>query len=148
MSLEWIAEQPAQWDKDKARIVGSAPAGTFDARYTTLRIGEMAPGEWWRVEDRGRVVGYGWLDVSWGDADILIATDVEARKHGIGTFILGELDREASRRGLNYLSNIVPPTHPQRDDVSRWFEKRGFAIVEDGRLARAVRRVTIPPGAS
>jgi GNAT superfamily N-acetyltransferase len=144
-SLECIAEHSPVWDEDKARIVGGAPAGIFDTHYATLALGEMVPGEWWRAEDRGSVVGYGWLDVSWGNADLLIATDVEARGRGVGTFILNELDREVSLRGLNYLCNVVRPTHPEREEVSRWFVKRGFAIVEDGRLARAVRRVSVPP---
>ena len=79
MTLRWIRETPAHWDANKARIVGGAPPGIFDTRYKTCKIGELVPGEWWRVEDDAAVVGYGWLDVVWGDAEILLATDPSAQ---------------------------------------------------------------------
>ena len=139
MSLEWIHEgQPAHWDDAKARIVGAAGAGIFDARYGELSSGQLIPGEWWRVEDDGRVVGYGWLDIVWGDAEIQLATDTESRGKGVGAFTLQHLESEAARRGLGRVYNIVRPTHPDRDDVSAWLSKRGFEGNEDGTLFRAV----------
>jgi N-acetylglutamate synthase-like GNAT family acetyltransferase len=138
--MRWIAESPATWDADKARIVGAAPAGTFDSRYAQAKLGELVPGEWWRVELDGRTVGYGWLDVIWGDAEILLATDIELRKRGIGTFILGQLENEARARGLNYLYNVVRATHPEGDAVAAWLVRRGFTPSVDGRLLRAVVR--------
>ncbi|HEY8432163.1 MAG TPA: GNAT family N-acetyltransferase [Sandaracinaceae bacterium] len=140
MTLAWIPESPAIWDEGKRRIVGGAPPGVFDSRYAALPLGALVPGEWWRVEDQGRTVGYGWLDVNWGDAEILLATDVEARGRGVGSFILSKLEAEAAARGLNYLTNVVRPTHPDAERVTAWLTARGFTPSVDGRLLRAVVR--------
>ena len=72
--LSWSKEESPRWDADKKRIVGSMPKGVFDVRYAELAEGDVVPGEWWRVEDDGAVVGFGWLDIVWGDAEILLAT--------------------------------------------------------------------------
>ena len=80
MALKWIHENPAIWDAGKARIVGRAPKGVFDSRYAKSNVGDLVPGEWWRVEDEGRTIGYGWIDVNWGDAEILLCTEPEARE--------------------------------------------------------------------
>lgn len=138
MSLEWIRERVAVWDADKLGIVGEAPTGTFDRRYRELTQGDVVPGEWWRVESDGNVVGYGWLDAVWGDAEILLATASGAEGKGVGSFIVDHLKHEAKRRGLNYLYNIVRPTHPNAAETTAWLEKRGFKAAEDGTLlARA-----------
>src|SRR5687768_9850876 len=99
MTLSWIHESPAKWDAGKARLVGRAPRGTFDARYEHAHEGDLVPGEWWRVEEDGRTIGYGWLDVNWGEAEILLATDPEVRGRGVGTYILLNLEAEAHARG-------------------------------------------------
>ena len=138
MTLTWHKETTPRWDRDKARIVGGEAAGTFDVRYADLKDGALVPGTWWRVEDDGRVVGYGWLDVVWGDAEILLATDPEARGRGVGTFTLGELEKEARVLGLRRLYNIVRPTHPSGEAVTGFLVKRGFVASEDGSLFKAV----------
>lgn len=141
MALTWTHETPAHWNADKARLVGEAPAGTFDSRYRALKPGALAPGEWWRVEDGGAVVGYGWMDVgSFGDAEILLATDPKRTRKGVGTFILEHLDAEARARGLSYLTNVVRPTHPTPKETALFLEKRGFVSQDDGRLVRPVKR--------
>jgi ribosomal protein S18 acetylase RimI-like enzyme len=140
MTLRWIRESPSYWDAGKTRIVGGAPPGIFDTRYRACPEGQLVPAEWWHVEDAGRVVGYGWLDVVWGDAEILLATDPEAQHKGVGSFILTQLEAEARARGLSYLYNIVRPTHPRRAEVIAWLEKRGFHAAEDGRLLRDIGR--------
>jgi N-acetylglutamate synthase-like GNAT family acetyltransferase len=140
MSLRWIHESPAYWDASKARIVGGAPPGVFDSRYRALTEGRIVSDDWWRVEDEGRVVGYGWLDVVWGDAEILLAVAPDAHGRGVGAFILDRLDDEARTRGLGYLYNLVRTTHPHAAEVTRWLEKHGFQPEEDGRLLRAVKR--------
>jgi N-acetylglutamate synthase-like GNAT family acetyltransferase len=137
MSRSWNHESPARWDANKARIVGGARAGIFDGRYQQCKEGDLVPGEWWRVEEDGRVVGYGWIDVNWGDAEILLATANEAQGQGIGALILDRLGEEASARGLNYMYNIVRPTHPDGEKITAWLKKRGFSAFEDGRLLRA-----------
>ena len=140
MKLEWIQEESAKWDDEKQRIIGDAPAGTFDRRYGECRKGDLIPGEWWRVEADGRTAGYGWLDLVWGDAEILLATDPEHRGEGIGTFILDRIEAEARHQGVNYVYNTVRPTHPDREAVSAWLQKRGFKPSEDGSLLRATTR--------
>ncbi len=140
MSLSWIREPSPHWDDGKARIIGGAPEGVFDRRYKTPALGDSIPSDWWRVEDDGRTVGYGWLDVEWGDAEILLATDPEHRGRGVGTFVLEHLEHEAKERGLNYVYNTVRPTHPDREALTAWLQKRGFEPSEDGSLLRGVAR--------
>ena len=140
MPFTWIREPSACWDANKQRIIAGARPGVFDTRYRECCHGDPVPGDWWRVEDAqaDRVVGYGWLDVVWGDAEILLATDPELRGRGIGSFILSQLDREASLRGLGYIYNTVRPTHPDEHAVKAWLTSRGFQEKEDGRLVRRV----------
>jgi N-acetylglutamate synthase-like GNAT family acetyltransferase len=137
MALTWIRERAAVWDGDKQRIVGEA-RGIFDARYRELAPGALVPGEWWRVEDGKQVVGFGWLEVVWGDAEVLFAVAPDAREKGVGRFIVERLGEEARARGLRYLYNTVRPTHPERDAVTAWLVKRGFKLAEDGSLRAQV----------
>jgi GNAT superfamily N-acetyltransferase len=134
MSLEWIHENPPYWDGAKAGIVGSAPPGIFE--LSDYADGDMLPGEWWRVEQDGSVLGYGWMDTTWGDAEILLAVDPSAQRKGVGGFILDRLDEEAASRGLNYLYNQVRESHPDPEGITKWLEKRGFATSHDDRLLR------------
>jgi GNAT superfamily N-acetyltransferase len=140
MSLKWIRESPAHWDGDKARVVGGAKAGIFPKAYTQHREGEVLPSEWWHVEDEGDIVAYGWMDVTWGDAEILLVVEPEARGKGVGTFILDHLEGEAWSRGIRYLYNVVPDRHPDHHAVKAWLESRRFNASEDGKLLRAVVR--------
>ncbi len=139
-ALAWVRERAPVWDEPKRRIVGGAPRGTFDARYGELAPGAPVPGEWWRVERDGRVVGYGWLEVVWGDAEVLLATDPAARASGVGRFALARLEDEARARGLRYVYNVVRSTHPEAAAVTAWLVRRGFVAREDGSLVRAVAR--------
>lgn len=140
MGLKWIHESPPYWDADKARIVGEAGEGIFDPELTRQPKGTVLPNDWWRVEDDGRPVGYGWMDVTWGDAEILLAVEPQSRGKGVGTFILDGLEREARERELHYLYNVVRPTHPLEQEVTRWLEQRRFYSSEDGKLLRSVVR--------
>lgn len=140
MGLRWLRDAPPYWDADKARIVGDVPAGVFGGAFARHREGDLLPNDWWRVEKDGHIVGYGWMDVSWGDAEILLAVAPEARKQGIGSFILERLEVEARVRGLNYLYNVLRSTHPEHDEVRAWLRERSFMTAEDGRLHRAVVR--------
>ena len=145
--MKWIDERCSRWDETKAAVVG-AEAGVFALELTDRPKHSLLPGEWWRVEMDGEVVGYGWLDVVWGDAEILLAVRREARGRGVGTFILERLEEEARARGLNYLTNVVRSTHPRADEVAAWLRSRGFTSGEDGRLLRSVVRRTSPPPAA
>lgn len=133
-SLRWIHESPPLWDADKARIIGGAPAGVL--AVGPYEIGDIVPGDWWRVEDEGGVVGYGWMDQSWGDAEILLAVEADGQRHGIGTFILDRLEAEAAARGINYLYNVVPDAHPDRAWLEHWLLRRGFIASQEGGLLR------------
>ena len=135
-TLRWIHESPAQWDAGKQTLVDGAPEGIFaTSEYVP---GDLVPGEWWRVEDGGRLVGYGWMDCTWGDAEILLVVAPDARGRGVGGFILDRLEEEARVRGLNYLYNVVPESHPEPERVSAWLRRRRFAGVDSGRLMRRV----------
>ena len=138
MSFRWMQENPAYWDSGKQAIVGAAPAGIFEP--PAYEPGDLVAGEWWRVEENGDVVGYGWMDTNWGgDAEVLLSVAPGRSGHGVGSFILDQLEREAAARGLNYLYNVVRPTHPGREAVTRWLERRGFVAADDGQLRRRVR---------
>lgn len=139
--MRWIAENPAHWDSHKADIIGGAPAGAFDSRLVRAAVGELLPGEWWRVEDvAGEILGYGWMDVSWGDAEILLATHPAHQGEGVGSYVLDHLEHEARKRGLRYLTNMVRPSHPNAVVVGGWLGRRGFRPSEDGRMMRAAAK--------
>jgi len=140
MSDHWIHENPAYWDGSKATIVGGAEPGIFDLGERA--IGDVVPGDWWRLERDGEVVAYGWMDVNWGDAEILLAVAPDARSKGVGTAVLDRLEDEARTRGLNYLYNAVRPNHPDREGVTRWLTARRFAPADDGVLKRSVAHGT------
>jgi len=134
MGFKWIAEHPAHWDEAKAKIVGGAPEGIFEIGDRSP--GELVPGEWWRVEDDNGVAGYGWMDVTWGDAEILLAVASDRQGAGVGSFILDRLEEEATHQGLNYMLNVVRPTHPDREGIGAWLGKRGFSRSHDDDLLR------------
>jgi GNAT superfamily N-acetyltransferase len=137
MALTWIREDTPVWDATKQLFVGGTPEGALE--IPKLGLGDLAPGEWFRVEEDGTTVGYGWMDCTWGDAEITLAVDALHQGEGVGDFIVSHLAREAASRGVNYLYNAVRPTHPDRAGVTRWLESRGFALSGDGLLKRRVR---------
>ncbi len=142
--MHWIAEHPPVWDDDKARIVGGAASGVFD--LGDPKTGDPLPGEWWRVEDGGKAVAYGWIDTVWGDAEMLLAVDPARQRGGGGTFVLDQLEREAAKRRLNYIYNVVRPTHPDGERVTAWLCGRGFEPAADGILRRHVTVSQRPEG--
>jgi N-acetylglutamate synthase-like GNAT family acetyltransferase len=151
-SLTWVKDDDPRWDADRDRVFATVPEGVFRAEARTP--GERLTSDWWRVEAHGRVVGYGWLDDVWGDAEILLAVEESARGTGAGAFALARLEEEAAARGLNYVVNVVRDTHPDRDAVTAWFLAHGFSGTDDGRLrklvgdrSRSIGRAE-PPGAA
>lgn len=135
-SLRWVKDDDPRWDADRERVFGTVPEGVF--RAEARQTGDQLSGDWWRVEGPDRVIGYGWLDDVWGDAEILLAVEAGARGTGAGAFALARLEDEAAVRGLNYVVNVVRDTHPQREAVTAWFCAHGFAGTEDGRLRKRV----------
>ena len=134
--LTWVKDHDARWDADRERVFATVPEGVF--RPEARILGERVSGDWWRVQDGERVIGYGWLDDVWGDAEILLAVDGGARGTGAGAFALARLEEEAAVRGLNYVVNVVRDTHPDRAAVSDWFLAHGFARSEDGAMWKRV----------
>jgi GNAT superfamily N-acetyltransferase len=136
MALAWVREDTPVWDETKRAIVGGAPAGALDV--PPLAPGDLVPGSWFRVEDDGTTVGYGWMDFTWGDAEVTLAVDPGRQGQGVGAFILENLEKEAAARGVNYLYNAVRGTHPRKAAVARWLERLGFRPSGDGLLKKRV----------
>jgi N-acetylglutamate synthase-like GNAT family acetyltransferase len=134
--LTWVKDHDPRWDADRERVFATVPDGVFRPEARTP--GERLSSDWWRVQDGDRVIGYGWLDDVWGDAEILLAVDEGARGTGAGAFALARLEGEAAARGLNYVVNVVRDTHPDRAAVSEWFLAHGFARSEDGAMWKRV----------
>ena len=137
MSRAWIHENPAHWDDRKSELFTSVPEGIFDIGQHEQ--GALIPGDWWRVEEDGTILGYGWMDCTWGDAEILLVVDANCQRKGVGSFILDRLECEAAEHGLNYVYNVVPATHPDRDALEKWLRERRFESSHDAE--RLMRRV-------
>jgi len=137
MGLQWIHETAPIWDESKSTVLAGAPDGIF--KTDSYRPGSLIPGDWWRVEDDGKVVGYGWMDCTWGEAEILLVVDPGSQERGVGTFIMDHLESEARERGVNYMYNVVPAAHPDGERVTAWLRKRRFEAAESDRLRRLVR---------
>jgi N-acetylglutamate synthase-like GNAT family acetyltransferase len=134
--IDWIRETPARWCGDKERVLGGLSPALF--ALGSPAVGDALGDEWWRAEDGGRVVGYGRLDDTWGDAEILVLVEPERRASGVGAFILDRLEREAESRHLNYIYNVVPDGHPDPETVTDWLTARGFVPNEVGELRKRV----------
>ena len=81
-------ESPPHWDKTKDAIIGGAPQGIFN--LTNYRAGDVIPGDWWHVEDDGRVVGYGWMGI------LLVFSGYQAvfdKKTGANTQVIEDTNR-------------------------------------------------------
>jgi GNAT superfamily N-acetyltransferase len=137
-SVRWVRETPARWDADKARVLGGMAPELFG--FGSPADGDPLADEWWRVEDGDRVIGYGRLDDTWGDAEILVLVEPQRRACGVGAFILEHLEREASARHLNYVYNVVPRGHPDPETVTSWLTAHGFEPTAAGELRKRVPR--------
>ena len=140
MRLTWEKEDTPRWDADKQRLFG--PAGLAATGLDQPAPGAALADEWWRVrDDDGAVAGYGWLDSEWGDAEITFLVDPARRGRGLGAFIVNQLEAEAAGRGLNYIYNVVPASHPDRDWMTGWLLAHGFGPGH-GDLRRQVRHAS------
>lgn len=143
--MDWISEPDPTWDADKAAAF--SPSGP-----ALHGLGDPAPGTplgdaWWRAEDDGEVRGYGRLDDTWGDAEVLVVVAPEHRGAGVGSFVMEHLEQEAAARSLNYVYNVVPIAHPDPEPVRDWLASRGFSPSESGELRKRVttRAATTAP---
>lgn len=135
--LRWIKEDAPHWDADKQRIFG--PSELAATGLTRPADGAPVADEWWHVADEsGEIVGYGWLDTEWGDAEVTFIVAAGRRGQGIGEFIVDRLVAEAAARGLNYIYNVVPATSPNPGWVTAWLIEHDF-VTGDGDLRRRVR---------
>ncbi|GAA4788268.1 hypothetical protein GCM10023200_23370 [Actinomycetospora chlora] len=145
MTWHWVAEQDPRWDQEKAAALGDLPPTLFGLGHP--EVGRPLGDTWWRVEDdTGAALGYGRLDDTWGDAEILIVTAPDRRGSGVGAFVLENLEREAAARQLNYVYNVVPTRHPEGDAVRTWLTDRGFDATEVGELRKRVASGAAPGG--
>jgi ribosomal protein S18 acetylase RimI-like enzyme len=120
----WQHQEHPVWDEDKQRVVGGQAAGIFSLSHAP---GQDLADDWWAASDAsGRIVAFGWMDVTWGEAEILLAVEPDARQAGLGSFVLDQLEHEAASRGLNYVCNVVAETHPDHDAICDWLGVRGY----------------------
>ena len=143
MSLHWEKEDTPRWDAGKQRMFG--PAELAAVGLAPAAPGEPVADEWWRVADGDDLAGYGWLDTEWGDARITFFVAPGHRGQGVGRFILEHLEAEAAARGLNYIYNVVPETHPDGPRIKNWLSMHGFREASRGQLSRQVEAT--PTGA-
>lgn len=128
--MKWVHESTPVWDAQKSKIIGAAPEGSVPALPSVS--GALLPGDWWHVEHNGQIVGYGWMDIVWGDGEVLLVVRSDMQGTGVGTFIIEQLAREANKQGLNYIYNRIHSAHPQRSTVARWLGERSFTPDRDG----------------
>jgi GNAT superfamily N-acetyltransferase len=142
----WVHEPHPVWDHDKARIMAAVPAGVFD--FSQYCEGALLPGEWWRVDEGGRAIGYGWVDFNWSNGEVLLAVDAGSRGRGVGSFIIRRLHAEAQARGVHYLYNVIPVAHPEPARLAAWLQRHGYEIHDDGQELRVPlhRRKSGEPG--
>jgi GNAT superfamily N-acetyltransferase len=136
MALSWTKENSPRWDAAKQEVFGPS-------ELSSVGLAEPAPGEtmadeWWRAGDGDQVAGYGWLDSEWGDARITFVVAPGHRGTGVGAFILTRLEDEAAARGLNYIYNVVPESHPDGAWIRNWLSTHGFHEASRGQLRRQV----------
>jgi GNAT superfamily N-acetyltransferase len=141
MGLSWLKDDDPRWDADRQRLFGAAELASVGMHPPA--DGAPVADEWWRVcDDAGELVGYGWLDSEWGNAQISFVVAPERRGQNIGAFVLDQLEDEARRRGLNYIYNVVPSSHPDRAWMAHWLTLHGFRDCGHGELRRQVRAAT------
>jgi GNAT superfamily N-acetyltransferase len=140
VTLTWTKENSPRWDAGKQRLFGAAELAAVGLAAPSP--GEPVANEWWRVTDGGELAGYGWLD-----ARITFIVAPGQRGRGVGDYILEHLENEAATRGLNYIYNVVPETHPDGAWIRNWLSTHGFHEASRGQLRRQVvtgRPVTAP----
>ncbi|GEM_PF-5388488 len=149
--MYWIKEDKAIWNENKARIIGSN-IGSFFLDFPVQS--DILPGEWFNLTDEnGEIVGYGWINVSEGDAEISVAIDGKYQGRGYGSQIIDNLYREVESLGFEEIIVVVRQENPNASDVVKWAYKNGYVAewpglngLEDLRLEAAsglVKRTNI-----
>ena len=142
MSWIWTAEEAPCWSAAKADAF--SPAGPALHGLGDPAEGAALGDAWWRAEaDDGELLGFGRLDDTWGDAEVLVVVAPAHRGTGVGAWIMDRLEQEAARRSLNYVYNVVPLAHPAGTEVTAWLERRGFVATDGGELRRRVTTTAV-----
>ncbi len=137
-SYVWLKEDAPAWDTQKDHLFGAAEIAAVG--IDRPQPDESIADEWWRVVDASAaVVAYGWLDSEWGDARISFVVAAGHRGQGIGEFVIDHLEDEAFARGLNYIYNVIPASHPNPSWIRHWLIVRGFSVDPEGNLRRRSR---------
>src|SRR5260370_5607005 len=111
MGCTWTKESRPRWDADKQAAFDTVALASVGMKAPTSDT--AIADEWWRVaDDVGNLIGYGWLDSGWGDAQIAFFVTPRARGNGAGGVILNRLRAGAAARGLDYIFNLLPAGHP------------------------------------
>ncbi len=122
--LTWVHEPDARWDEDKRRIFSAIDELIF--AWPDSPEGSALAGSWWRLELDGAAVGYGWMSLVWGEAEIQGVIDPIARTLGLGEEMLHQLILEAGDRGATRVFTTLREEHPRRERVAQWLASRGF----------------------
>jgi ribosomal protein S18 acetylase RimI-like enzyme len=121
--MDWIQEQPALWDETKQNILG-ANKGAFDIEHT--QVGGELDGVWFKLIDNNEIIGYGWIDLAYGNPEISIAVDSHKRFSGYGNTILRNLEEKALALGFSEVECIVRRKNADAINAIKWFHRNGF----------------------
>jgi hypothetical protein len=68
-------ELKAIWDEDKKRIFNTANKGCFS--FNNMELGMELVGNWWIFKtQKEKIIGYGWINTSQGDAEVSVIINV------------------------------------------------------------------------
>ena len=66
----WTKEDRPHWDAAKDALFTDADLAAVGLAARSA-VGDAVADEWWAVrDDAGELVGWGWLDSEWGDAQV------------------------------------------------------------------------------
>lgn len=120
----WIKEEKPLWDRNKIKIIGSN-IGCFV--ISDIQEGDKLEGKWFKLTDKyGQIVGYGWIDIIGGEAEISVAVDKKYKGNGYGTQIINNLYTEIKKLGFDEVIAVVREENSNAEDVIRWVYKNGY----------------------
>ena len=132
-----MKEDVPHWDADKQRLFDDAALRSVG--MDPSRDGARSPtngGGWSPTTARSSATAGS--TASGGTRRSRSSSIPAHRGEGIGAFVLDRLEDEAHKRGLNYIYNVVPDTHPDRAWMTGWLEQHGLHESSQGDLRRQV----------
>lgn len=121
----WIKEEEPVWDSDKEDIIDCAPQGSFNMGP---KSNGTISGDWWKLVENKRVIGYGWISMISGDAELLIAVRKSEQHKGYGNIILENLEMEASKLKHNKVVAIIQSENINAVNIIYWLDRKGFRV--------------------